>query len=375
MPPPDPIATAMRRAVADGVFPGAVLLVRIGGEVRCHLAVGEASIFPDRRPATLNTVYDLASLTKPLATATAVLLLLQDGALDLEHPIDRYLSELTATPIAAVTLYQLLNHSSGLPGWRPLYEQVCEATRRQPAFLASEGAKKMVLGLIGREPLVYPRGARSIYSDLGFLLLGFMVEQVSGLPLDEFSQRRIYQPLQAGALRYRRLRMDAPAPSDSSNIAATELHPWRGRILVGEVHDENAYVLGGVAGHAGLFGDAVSISAVTAEWVAAWHGRGRLLETKYVKEFTSRQARTSGSSWGLGWDTPSPPSSSGHHFSERSFGHLGYTGTSVWIDPEPQLEVILLSNRVHPSRDNTAIQRFRPLIHDLIYEELVASQA
>jgi CubicO group peptidase (beta-lactamase class C family) len=370
MPQSDPIGTAMRRAVTDGVFPGAVLLVRSGGQVRCHVAVGETSTLPDRRPVTLNTLYDLASLTKPLATTTAVLLLLQDGALDLGHPIDQYLSELIATPIAGATLYQLLNHSSGLPGWRPFYEQVGAANRTQPGFLVSDEAKKMVLGLIGQEPLAYPRGARSVYSDLGFLLLGFMIERVSRLPLNEFAQRRIYQPLQATALRFRQLRVDDQATNDMSNIAATELHPWRGRVLVGEVHDENAYVLGGVAGHAGLFGDAVSVSAVTAEWVAAWHGEGRLLDKRLVREFTARQARTPGSSWALGWDTPSPPSSSGHHFSNRSFGHLGYTGTSVWIDPETKLEVTLLSNRVHPSRDNTAIHQFRPLIHDLVYETL-----
>jgi CubicO group peptidase (beta-lactamase class C family) len=157
-----------------------------------------------------------------------------------------------------------------------------------------------------------------------------------------------------------------------SGIAATERDPWRGRLLRGEVHDENAFALGGVAGHAGLFGTAMAVSALTEEWLRAWEGHGRLLDGVLARQFTTRQDVTPGSSWGLGWDTPSPPSSSGRHFSFRSFGHLGYTGTSIWIDPESELEVILLSNRVHPTRSNTAIQQFRPLIHDSIYDELVA---
>jgi CubicO group peptidase (beta-lactamase class C family) len=371
MPDSDSIGTAMRAAVADGVFPGAVLLVRVRGEIRCHTAVGDAALLPERQSASIGTHYDLASLTKPLATATAVLLLLQDRAVALEHPIDRHLPELRTSPVAGATPYQLLNHSAGLPGWRPFYERIAEENRRRAGFLGSDEAKGMVLGLIGRELLVYPRGARSLYSDLGFILLGLMVERVGGLPLDEFCQRRIYVPLGAAPLGFRRLKPADHTSENTVGIAATELHPWRGRVLRGEVHDENAYVLGGVAGHAGLFGTAEAVSAVTGEWAAAWNGRGRLLDGVLAREFTTRQAQTPGSSWGLGWDTPSPPSSSGSRLSPRAFGHLGYTGTSIWIDPDVQLEVILLSNRVHPSRENTAIQQFRPMIHDVIYKELV----
>jgi CubicO group peptidase (beta-lactamase class C family) len=369
----DPIGTAMRAAVSDGVFPGAVLLVRLRGSIRYHAAFGSAALLPERQPASVETVYDLASLTKPLATATAVLLLIQEGALNLDDPVQRHLSELTGTPAGPASIFHLLNHSSGLPAWRPFYERLGQEERNRPAFLGSDEAKRMVLQMIGEEALIYPRGSRSVYSDLGFMLLGMTIERVAGSLLDEFCRRRIYEPVGATPLGFRPLRAaNRPAAPELSRIAATENDPWRGRLLRGEVHDENASALGGVAGHAGLFGTAAAVSAVTGSWLRACLDSDPLLGTGLVQEFIKRQGRTPGSSWGLGWDTPSPPSSSGSRFSSQAFGHLGYTGTSIWIDRKTELEVILLSNRVHPSRQNTAIQQFRPLIHDVIYEELVA---
>lgn len=153
-------------------------------------------------------------------------------------------------------------------------------------------------------------------------------------------------------------------------VAPTEDDPWRGRMLQGEVHDENACALGGVAGHAGLFGTAAAVAAMTGLWLDGYLGKRGLLSPELVRRFASRQG-TPGSSWGLGWDTPSAPSSSGKYFSPQAFGHLGFTGTSVWIDPMCELEVVLLSNRVHPTRQNIAIQTFRPLLHDVIYERVV----
>jgi CubicO group peptidase (beta-lactamase class C family) len=153
-------------------------------------------------------------------------------------------------------------------------------------------------------------------------------------------------------------------------IAPTEWDEWRKRLLKGEVHDENAAAMGGVAGHAGLFGTAESVLAVSGLWLAAYLGESSLLDAKLVREFTSRQSKSPQSSWALGWDTPSVPSSSGTHFSPQAFGHLGFTGTSIWIDPQRRLEVVLLTNRVHPSRKNDSIRAFRPLIHDLVYREL-----
>jgi CubicO group peptidase (beta-lactamase class C family) len=371
----DPVGSAMRTAVDKRVFPGAVLLVRLRGEVRYHAAVGDAVLTPVREPVSIDTVYDLASLTKPLATATSMALLVQDGKVAMDDVLENHLPELSRTAVGPATVFQVLNHSAGLPGWRPLYERVANKQHTGSVIpLERTEAQRLILTLIAHEQLVYPRGSRSLYSDLGFILLGILIERLSGLSLDEFYRRRICEPLRAVPLGFR----SASHSPESANtitggIAATERDPWRDRLLRGEVHDENAFALGGIAGHAGLFGTAAAAAVVTQEWLCAWHGHGKVLESRLAREFTRRQDTTPGSSWGLGWDTPSPPSSSGTRFSAKSFGHLGYTGTSIWIDPDVNLEVILLSNRVHPTRSNTAIQQFRPLIHDLVYEVLIAN--
>ena len=368
----------MQSAVEEGVFPGAVLLVRIHGRVAYHRAFGYAALIPQKEPVYLETVYDLASLTKPLATATAFLCLVQDGRLSLEDPLHDVLEELKDSEIGEATVFHLLNHSSGLPAWRPFYEGIAERDRTYPGFLGSQAARQSVLDSIGHESLAFPIGARSLYSDLGFILLGLLVERTTGRSLATFCRERAYGLLRAEPLFFIEATKDSPAgPRDSSSnvhsVAATEDNPWRGRVLRAEVHDENAYAMGGVAGHAGLFGTASAVLAVSGAWLDSYLGRGTFFSPELVRRFVTRQDRTAGSSWGLGWDTPSAPSSSGTKFSPHAFGHLGYTGTSLWVDPLRELEVILLSNRVHPTRQNTGIQQFRPLIHDLIHQELIAN--
>ena len=366
----DRIANAMNAAVDGGVFPGAVLLIRLRGERVYHRAFGCAALVPVREPARLETIYDLASLTKPLATTTAVLRLVQDGRLSVDDPLQQHVEELKGSAIGDATVYHLLTHSAGLPAWRPLYERIAEEDRRNPGLLGSPAAEQMVLVLIKQEPLSAPAGTRSLYSDLGFMLLGILVERAGGKSLAVYCQESVFEPMRAP------LFFLGPRSASSPNItliAPTEDDPWRGRLLRAEVHDENACALGGVAGHAGLFGTATAVSAVVGHWLDSSVGRSRLLPIDLVRRFITRQDKIDGSSWALGWDTPSAPSSSGSRFSAASFGHLGYTGTSIWVDPTRELEVVLLSNRVHPTRRNDAIKQFRPLIHDVIYEELVAS--
>jgi CubicO group peptidase (beta-lactamase class C family) len=227
--------------------------------------------------------------------------------------------------------------------------------------------------MIRDEPLIYTRGERSVYSDLGFMLLGFLVERLSGMALDLWCEEAIIRPLRADPLMFCPTAGRAQSPIDISRIAPTEQDEWRNRLLRGEVHDENAAAMAGVAGHAGLFGNAESVLAVSGAWLRGYHGGESILDGELVRQFTTRQESAARSSWALGWDTPSAPSSSGSHFSERSFGHLGYTGTSLWIDPLCELEVVLLSNRVHPSRRNEKIKVFRPYIHDLVYREFVSA--
>lgn len=367
----DSIAGAMQSAVEAGVFPGAVLLVRLRGAIRYHRAFGLAASVPLPEPASVNTIYDLASLTKPLATVTAILCLVQGGRLDLDRAVENYLPELQGCPVGRATIVHLLTHSSGLPAWRPYYERIAERDKVQPGFLGSDAARTYVLQLIRDEELLAPIGTKTSYSDLGFMLLGFLVERLTGVSLAQFIRERMYEPIQAKPLLFLPIG-EKQAQSEVGPIAPTEEDPWQGRMLRGEVHDENAYALGGVAGHAGLFGTAEAVLAVSDCWLDAVKGRQSLLRSDLARRFTSRQEIVAGSSWGLGWDTPSAPSSSGTRFSPRSFGHLGYTGTSLWVDPERELEVVLLSNRVHPTRKNDKIREFRPKIHDIIYQELIA---
>lgn len=374
---PDAIQTAMDQAVQDGVFPGAVLAVRLRGSMRCLVTSGRLSSDPRGESVQSSTVYDLASLTKPLVTVTSVLLLVQRGRLRFDDSIQTHLSELETAPIGQATIRDLLTHSAGLPGWRPLYERLeskgLEKGRGQPAVI-----RQAVLQLIRDEPLIYGRGERSLYSDLGFILLGLAIERVTSLTLDQQFQSAVAGPLEAQPLLFAPL---TGVPSEeamkrsvqSSRIAPTEWDEWRGRLLQGEVHDENAAAMGGVAGHAGLFGTAEAVLAITGAWLRAYCKRSSILEGELVRKFTKRQSDIPESSWALGWDTPSAPSSSGSFFSPESFGHLGYTGTSIWIDPQRELEVVLLSNRIHPSRKNEMIRTFRPQIHDLVFQEYVLS--
>ena len=363
----DVIQVAMDQAVRDGVFPGGVLAGRYDRGIRILVVAGSVSCEPGAEAVQASTMYDLASLTKPLATVTSILLLVQTGKLELDAAVGKVLIELQGAPVGSASLRDLLTHRSGLPGWRPLYERLdaegCAWGCAEPGVV-----RQAVLRLIKDEPLLFRTGERSLYSDLGFILLGYVVERASGLLLDDYFEQTVVQPVGAEPLCFNRA---TAAPSQSRIhragivIAPTEWDDRRERLLRGEVHDENAAAMGGVAGHAGLFGTVESVLAVSGPWLAAYHGEPSLLEGSLVREFTRKQSPAQ-SSWALGWDTPSAPSSSGTHFSPESFGHLGFTGTSLWIDPRRKLEVVLLTNRVHPSRKNDSIRAFRPVIHDLV---------
>ena len=368
---PPSLHAALNRAVADGIFPGAVLAVRQGGDRCWVIPAGGLSSDSDTAPVTSSAIYDLASLTKPLATVTALALLVQREHCRLNDRIDSVLPELEGAPVGPATLRQLLTHSSGLPGWRAFYERLCPDAVLPASPDGRANGTRELLQLMKQESLIYNMGERSLYSDLGFMLLGIVVERLSGSSLDHFVAEHIAQPLKADPLCYLPIGQELEVYRSTmiSHTAPTEWDPWRGRLLCGEVHDENAAALGGVAGHAGLFGSAEAVLAVTGAWLSGYHGISSMLDSDIVREFSSRQVEIPGSSWSLGWDTPSSPSSSGRHFSERSFGHLGFTGTSIWIDPMCELEVVLLSNRVHPGRNNDGIRSFRPVIHDLVREE------
>jgi len=369
------IQAALEQAVTDGVFPGAVLAVRHGGGQINTFTAGLVSTHEAARAVRPATVYDLASLTKPLSTVTAVVLLMQMGRCRLQDRVGSLLLELADSPIGEASLWHLLTHSSGLPGWRGYFERLRPDATVPAAEEDRRRAREALVGMIRDEALIYERGMRSLYSDLGFMLLGMIVDRCSGIPLHQFFRAHI-APL-AGASQVGFVPAEWAddflrcARGQGGDVAPTEHDVWRGRMLCGEVHDENAASLGGVAGHAGLFGTAEAVLAVTGVWAQSYHRRPTILDPTLVEEFTRRQTAVPGSSWALGWDTPSPPSSAGRFLSELSFGHLGYTGTSVWIDPIHELEIVLLSNRVHPTRTNERIKVFRPMIHELVYREYV----
>ncbi len=348
----------MLAGVRQGIFPGAVLLVMAGDTVVFEKAYGWADLF-SRRGMTRQTVFDLASLTKPLATTLAAMLLVGQGTMDLDAPCARICPDLEGTPKAAITARQLLKHSSGLPPWRPFFMQL----RNLPEQQRTAGLRKCLLD----EPLVYPPGRHSAYSDLGFMLLHWIVELLAGEPMQRFLARRIFDPLGIRDLFYNDVRHGVLKPE---RYAATQLCPWRNRLMVGEVDDDNAWIAGGVAGHAGLFGTADAVGRLLAALLAAdrAHEGGGLFDQALVKMFWHSGARQR---WALGFDTPSgKDSSAGSRFPPDSVGHLGFTGTSFWIHRRRQLIVVLLTNRVHPFRFNAGIKKFRPRLHDAVMASL-----
>ncbi|HTN43279.1 MAG TPA: serine hydrolase domain-containing protein [Nitrospiria bacterium] len=363
------ILKALNNAVDEGVFPGAVLLAAWRGEVRVHEAVGFAALKPRKISMTRFTIFDLASLTKPIATTTAVMRLVDRGALDIDDPVRRWIPEFSGGEKDRIRVRDLLNHCSGLRAWEPLYKEVIKTAKRRNGYVGSPDAKQQVLNRIHHGRLVYPPGAMSLYSDLGFVLLGEIIERVSGLGLDRFCRDQVFRPL--GLKRSFFIRTGKP---HAGRFAATERSDWRRGIVVGQVHDDNAYAMGGIAGHAGLFATAADLNRFSQTILDALRGRNPFVSQKIVESFVTRQT-TPGSSWGLGWDTPSgssgAPSSSGRLLSARSFGHLGFTGTSLWIDPEKDLTIILLTNRVHPTSRNIKIRKFRPALHDLVVQEFI----
>ena len=353
----------MRSGIARHAFPGAATAITFEGKLVCLAGLGHFTYSRCSRAINAETVFDLASLTKVVATTAACMLLHDRGRLDLDEPIFKRLPEFTASTAdprrALVTFRMLLAHSSGLPAYIKLFE-----TARTPAELMAQAFAV---------PLTADPGSRAEYSDIGFILLGEAVQRITGQPLDQFCQREIFQPLGMASCRYQppraQKRLIPPTQKDRS---------FRHRLIQGEVNDENAYVLGGVAGHAGCFACAEDV-AVFAECmlrggVLLSQPQKVLLQPHTVEMFTRREAFPAGTSRALGWDTPSAPSSSGKYFSTKSFGHLGYTGTSLWIDPERKLSVTLLTNRTWPDRGSQAIQQIRPAFHDAVSEALTPNR-
>ncbi|MEW6322236.1 MAG: serine hydrolase domain-containing protein [Acidobacteriota bacterium] len=334
----------VERAIADRVFPGAAVEVSAGG-ITAAWTAGRLTYDASAPAVDGSTIYDLASLTKVLAVAPLVLDAVEAGRLALEDRVAARLSAWTGADRETVTLADLLAHAAGLPAHRRYFETLAG----RAAFEAA----------ICGEPLDYPPRTRSVYTDLGFMLLGFILEDTGGRPLDGAFEAWRHRAIGVEEIGFR------PPAAWRDRIAPTEVDPWRGRLLRGEVHDENCAALGGVAGHAGLFGTAAAVAACGRWWLA------RLAESSAARRFAARAA-VPGSSRALAWDTMLPTSSCGSRFSPAAIGHTGFTGTSLWLDPPRNLVVVLLSNRVHPLRDGDAIRAVRRAFHDAVVADLAA---
>ena len=343
------VVALLEDAVVRGIFPGAQLVVGDAGEPVLRHAAGTLAR-GDSPSVTLDTIYDTASLTKAVVTATLVLRLVERNVVDLYAPAAKWIPALAAGEKMYIRVRDLLAHASGLPAWRPLFQQI-------PAG----AARDRLTSLAAAEPLEAPPGARSVYSDLGFILLGTLVERAGGARLDELARREIFAPLGMTRSRFVDLRAaDRPSP-----VAPTELGT-----PPGEVHDENCRAAGGIAGHAGLFSTADDLARFARSLLAAHHGRGGAFPRELVARFWAPSG-VPGSTWRLGWDGPAEAgSAAGDGWPKDGVLHLGFTGCSLVIDPARERWVVLLTNRVHPGRGDDRIREFRPILHQAVIDAL-----
>jgi beta-N-acetylhexosaminidase len=353
----EPAYEVLKRAVADKAFPGATLAVGYRGQVAVH-AFGKLSYDADAAHTDTHTIYDLASLTKVIATTTLVAKLAEGDfavPLDLDARVERYLPEWASGPQPEwrheVTVRHLLTHTSGLPAFKEYWR--------------TSRSKQDTLTKIFSEPLEYEPGRKEIYSDLGIILMAEIIERLTGRTLDDLAKTYIFSPLGMKESMFR------PAKKLWPLIAPTEFDArYRNRMLRGEVHDENAFAIGGVSGHAGLFSTAPDLAAFCQMMLnGGVYAHHRVLRRATVAQFTTPQQLSNGART-LGWAVPTEGGLSGHFFGPHSFGHTGYTGTSIWIDPDRQLFVVLLTNRVHPTRENQKIAQVRPALHDAVMQAL-----
>lgn len=351
----------MKDAVANNVFPGGVLLVSQDRDIVFFEAYGHANLFSGRK-MTQKTVFDLASLTKPLATTLSAMTLIKQSRLALKDHLGSILPLFKNSDKEKIRIENLLYHNSGFPDYRPYYKLV---NKLEP------GKRKDALrDLLIKEPLIHPIDRQVVYSDLGFMVLCWVIEEVAKIGLDRYVTENIYHPLGLKTLFFLPVNKMPP----DAEFAATERCPWRGILLEGVVHDDNAYSVGGIEGHAGLFGTAGDVFDLLSELMAVYRGSVStgVFDIDLTRRFLSLNKQNGRA---LGFDIPSSKGSScGRYFSKNTVGHLGFTGTSFWMDLDRAIVVILLTNRIHPSRDNNRIKDFRPKLHDAVMENFAVDR-
>ena len=340
---PDSLGAILERARADSVFPGAIIVIGTRDSVLVTVRTGSLDWGPSA-DVTDSTLWDLASLTKLVALTTTMATLVDDGRLSLDDTVRRWVPEWRVNGSEGLTIRDLLLHRSGLPAFKLFYQQ---ATGRDT-----------IRALVLATPLDTVPRARMVYSDLGAIILGIVVERVTGQPFDLAVQRRVFSPIGMAEAQFN------PPASLRPRIAPTERDPWRGRLVHGEVHDENAYALGGISSHAGVFASARDMVRFAQAWLGRPLANGApLLAPPTWRRFTTVHDSTF-SSRALGWDTPTGTSSAGTRMTRPAFGHTGFTGTSLWLDPARDLFVLVLSNRVNPTRERQGIAALRAAVAD-----------
>ena len=334
----------MALGIREGAAPGGSLIVGRYGQVVHRNGYGRLDTVQTSAAVDANSIYDLASLTKVISTTTAAMILEEQGLLDLDRTVASYVPQFNAPDKATITVRHLVTHYGGLEAFAALYRD----TKGLDEYLVKINAR----------PVRSAPGTSMVYSDWDLILLQAIVERISGQTLDRFTTEKIFAPLGMTSTMY-----NPDSATYRHRIAPTEIDSLRGGLVVGKVHDENAHAIGGVAGHAGLFSTANDLAIFAQMMLNGGEYNGaRILKPSTIARWTAPQSRTS--SRALGWDTPSKGSSSGRFFSPRSFGHTGFTGTSIWIDPERGLFVIMLTNRVNPTRNSTRVFPLRRDVAD-----------
>ena len=382
------IESAFQNAISDGVFPAADVLVAKGGEIVYRGSFGQARE---------STCFDIASLTKPVATATLTMMLASEGLLKLDDTVYQWLPGARLPVHKLITVADIMNHVSGLPAWQPYYREL------PFSLVGTEEGQRIILDSCYSEEPVSEPGQVTLYSDIGYIILGEILGHAGSAPLDRLFAERISGKLGLSDTFFIRVKAGEPqttsrrtktrpdqhvpiprhgAPDERParkagehrRFAPTEDCPWRERVIHGEVHDQNAYALGGVAGHAGLFSTASDIHRFALELTRCYRGESNWIRPEVVRDFLKEgRQKPEKEQFVGGWNRPSQKNSaSGRRFSPNSIGHLGYTGCSMWIDLNSDYWVVLLTNRIHPTSTNQKITAFRPAIHDLIYDELIA---
>jgi CubicO group peptidase (beta-lactamase class C family) len=344
--------TLLENAVSEHIFPAASVAVTHKGKLVARKAFGRFTYEPNASETTPDSIFDLGSVTKVVATTSMAMILYELGLLDLDMPAVALVPEFAADNPRnpEVSIRMLLAHSSGLPGYEKLF---LEARNREDLLAAAFSTQ-----------LTADPGTRAEYSDIGFIILGAALERLAEEPIDSFCRREVFGPL--GMLH---TAFHPPSSWHDWIPPTADDHAFRHRVIRGEVYDENASVMGGVAPHAGLFATASDLATFAN---AMLEGGRPILRPETLTVFTRRESSPPGTTRALGWDTPSSPSQSGKYLSAHAFGHLGYTGTSLWIDPDLQLSVTLLTNRTWPDCANHAIKQLRPKFHDAVVEALEA---